>query len=72
VSAERQLIATLEFGAGVVRVRPGSTGQLYRMQLQFDADRYQPVHQYDHRTGILRLGVESSSSPSRSMPSPAT
>lgn len=59
VGRERQLRATLEFGAGQLRLAPASTGQLYRMQLRYDAERYTPVQQYEPRTGILRLGLES-------------
>lgn len=57
--AERQIIATIDFGAGAVRIRPAATSQLYRMGLRYDADRFQPIQQYDARTGILRLGLES-------------
>lgn len=59
INRERQLRVTLDFGAGSLRLAPASTGQLYRMQLRYDADRYTPVQQYEPRTGILRLGLES-------------
>lgn len=59
VGRERQLRATLDFGAGTVRLAPASAGQLYRMQLRYDAERYAPVQQYEPRNGILRLGLES-------------
>lgn len=56
---ERMLRATLDFGAGQVVVQPGRPGDLYRMQLRYDADRSAPTHDYDARTGILRFGLES-------------
>lgn len=59
ILAERQVLATLEFGAGAVRIGSAATSQLYRMELRYDADRYQPAQRYDPRTGILRLGLES-------------
>lgn len=59
VAGERMLRATIDFGAGRVTVQPGSAGELYRMQLRYDADRNAPVQAYEHRTGILRLGLES-------------
>ncbi len=58
ILAERQVIATLDFGAGAVRVGSAASN-LYRMQLRYDADRYKPMQQYDPRTGILRVGLES-------------
>lgn len=59
IMAERQVIATLDFGAGAVRVGPAAASQLYRMEVRYDADRFRPTQQYDPRTGILRLGLES-------------
>ncbi len=59
ILAERQVIATLDFGAGAVRIGSAAASQLYRMEVRYDADRFQPTQQYDPRTGILRLGLES-------------
>jgi hypothetical protein len=59
IGSERTLRATIDFGAGALRVMPARPGELYRMQLRYDADRNTPVNEYDARTGILRLGVES-------------
>ncbi len=59
IAGERMLRATIDFGAGTLRVMPARPGELYRMQLRYDADRNTPVNEYDARTGILRLGVES-------------
>jgi len=32
---------------------------LYDAKLRYDADRFTPVHRYEPRTGLLRLGLES-------------
>ncbi len=58
VNGERLVRATVDFGAGVVHVGASSGTDLYRMQLRYDAERNTPVHRYDPRTGILRLGLE--------------
>jgi hypothetical protein len=48
---------SVEYGAGEFSVRPMDTGLLYRMSLEYDEDRYEPVAEYDeHR---LEVGVES-------------
>lgn len=57
--AQPPLRTTLDFGSGRVVVRAGTGGDLYDVGMRFDADRYTPVHRYDPRTGILRLGVQS-------------
>lgn len=59
IAGERMLRATIDFGAGTLRVMPARPGELYRMQLRYDADRNAPVNEYDARTGILRVGLES-------------
>jgi hypothetical protein len=53
------LRATLEFGAGRVVVRAGDGPDLYKMRVRYDADRFAPIQEYDHRTGILHLGLRS-------------
>lgn len=55
---ESVLRATIEFGAGVVQVGPAAVGELYRMQLRYDADRNGPVHQFDAASGSVRLGLQ--------------
>jgi len=62
VTAERFLHVTLDFSGGTLVLLPAASGQLYGMKLSYDADRASPVQQYDPRTGILRLGVESTGS----------
>lgn len=62
VAAERFLHVTLDFSGGTLVLLPATNGQLYGMKLNYDADHSSPVQQYDPRTGILRLGVESTGS----------
>jgi hypothetical protein len=52
------LRASIEFGAGTVHVGPAASGDLYRMQLRYDADRNGPVNQFDAATGAVRLGLQ--------------
>ena len=58
LSGERMLRASIEFGAGTVHVGPAASGDLYRMQLRYDADRNGPVNQFDAATGAVRLGLQ--------------
>ena len=60
VASERQLRASLEFGAGTVMVRPAAGNQLYNLNARYDAERFSPVQQYESRTGILHIGLASS------------
>lgn len=57
--AERFLHVTLDFSGGSVLMMPAPAGQLYGMRVRYDPARYEPLQQYDSRTGILRLGLES-------------
>jgi hypothetical protein len=41
-----------------VHVGPAASGDLYRMQLRYDADRNGPVNQFDAATGAVRLGLQ--------------
>jgi hypothetical protein len=59
VASERFLHVTLDFSGGSLILMPAPAGKLYGMRLRYDAARYAPVQQYDPRTGILHLGVES-------------
>jgi hypothetical protein len=60
VSTERFLHVTLDFAGGTALLLPAPDGELYGLKLRYDADRFEPVQQYDVRTGILRLGAASS------------
>ena len=50
------LHVVVKYGAGRFRVRPTGDGSLYRMNLRYDEEVYQPVADYE--SGRLRLGVE--------------
>lgn len=54
---ETRLSAKLEYAAGNLRVIPGRPGELYRMDLSYDPDRYLPLSDYDTQTGSARLGL---------------
>ncbi|GMV04828.1 MAG: hypothetical protein AMXMBFR53_11080 [Gemmatimonadota bacterium] len=56
-SGEREVRVQVRYGAGDFTVRPADGGLLYRMQLRYDEDVFEPVSEYDD--GRLRLGVES-------------
>ncbi|MDX1646102.1 MAG: hypothetical protein R3304_03065 [Longimicrobiales bacterium] len=51
------LRVTVEYGAGVFSVRSTDEGLLYRMNLKYDEDRFEPVA--DLAGDRLRLGIES-------------
>jgi len=56
VSGEKDLNVQVKYGAGRFRVGPASDGLLYRMQLRYDEDVFEPKAEYEgHR---LRLGVD--------------
>lgn len=57
--SERFLHVTLDFSGGSLILLPAPAGRLYGMKVRYDPARYAPVQQYDPRTGILHLGVES-------------
>lgn len=58
-AAQPPLKATLEFGAGRVLLRASTGNALYDARFRYDAERFTPIHQYDPRTGLLHLGLES-------------
>jgi hypothetical protein len=57
---ETRLDARLEYAAGSLRVAPGGQGELYRMDLSYDGDRFVPVSDYDAARGSVNLGLRSS------------
>ncbi len=59
VTAERALYATLDFSGGTVVLGPAAGPVLYGLKLRYDAEQSAPIQQYDPRTGILRLGMQS-------------
>ena len=51
-----ELDVDVEYGAGELRVQPGTTGMLYRSALRYDSRGLRPVTRY--KDGRLRLGLE--------------
>lgn len=56
-AGETRLAAHLDYGAGTLRLRPAAPSTLYRMQLAYDAGRFEPVATFDESAAVLRLGV---------------
>ena len=57
VDGENRVDVLVRYGAGEFRVRPADRGTLYRMNLTYDDDQFDPVTRFDGRR--LELGVES-------------
>jgi hypothetical protein len=55
---ETRLAARLEYAAGTLRIAPGRTTELYRMDLSYDDSRYVPVSDFDTQTGSVVLGLK--------------
>jgi hypothetical protein len=51
-----QLAVFVEFGAGEFELRPAAPGQLYRVQLRYDEDAYEPIHELSGSR--LTVGVD--------------
>lgn len=56
VDGDDALDVRVRYGAGDFEVRPGAAGMLYRVQLRYDEDIFDPVVSYDR--GRLELGVD--------------
>ncbi len=54
---ERELNVSVQYGVGRFRLATAGTGQLYRMAMRYDEERFSPVREYDPATASLRLGV---------------
>lgn len=54
---ETRLSARVEYGAGSLRVGPGAPGELYRMNLSYDEDRFIPVSDFDASSRTVVLGL---------------
>jgi hypothetical protein len=54
---EDEVRVQVQYGAGEFSVRSMDAGLLYRMSLEYDEDRYEPVAEYEDHT--LQLGIES-------------
>ena len=57
---ETRLTARIEYAAGNLKVSPGQPGELYRMNLSYDEDRFVPVSDFDAASGEVVLGLRSS------------
>ncbi len=57
---ERRLRAEIEFAAGKLVLGPAAADRLYQLDLEYDAERFQPVGSYDAGGGLVKLGVEGS------------
>lgn len=55
---ETRLRASLDYRAGGLRITPGRTNELYRMDASYDADRYSPTSAYDAASAIVSLGLQ--------------
>jgi hypothetical protein len=60
---ESRLEARLDFAAGRLRVAPGRSGELYRMILSYDADRFVPLSHYEAAGNAVTLGVDRAGGP---------
>ncbi len=56
---ETALAVDVTYAAGRFDLRPGDPGDLYRMELRYDASKFEPVRDYDADAGVLRLGLRS-------------
>lgn len=56
LDGERRVETLVRYGAGVMRLSPAAGGTLYRMDLTWDDDKFEPVNVY--RDGRLELGVD--------------
>jgi hypothetical protein len=54
---ETTLIVDVTYAVGDLKVEPASPGDLYRMELRYDEDKFTPVREYDQDAGVLRLGL---------------
>jgi len=57
LEGEDEVRVDVEYGAGRFVVRPVGDNLLYRMNLRYDEDRYEPVAEYSN--GRLEIGVDS-------------
>lgn len=53
---ESRLDVHVRYGAGMLTIEPGSAGELYRADIRYDADVFEPVT--DYQNGRLEVGVE--------------
>ena len=56
---ESDLNVEVRYGAGRFQLAPGSSDELYRMEMRYDEDKFVPVREYDADGHSLRLGLRS-------------
>lgn len=56
LAGESGLNVHVRYGAGEMVIAPGGVGELYRLEMRYDADAFDPVTEY--RDGRLEVGVE--------------
>jgi hypothetical protein len=54
---ETSLLVDVTYAVGELKLAPAAPGDLYRMELRYDEDKFTPVREYDPDAGILRLGL---------------
>ena len=54
---ETRLDAQIEYGAGSLRLEAGRPGELYRMNLSYDEDRFAPVSDFSASSRSVLLGL---------------
>lgn len=54
---ETRFSARIEYGAGSLRLEPGRPGELYRMNLSYDEDRFEPISDFDASSRSVVLGL---------------
>jgi hypothetical protein len=54
---ETSTTARLDFAAGALRLAAGRPNELYRMDVSYDGERYEPVSDFDAARGNVTLGL---------------
>jgi hypothetical protein len=54
---ETSTAARLDFAAGALRLAAGRPNELYRMDVLYDGERYEPVSDFDAARGNVTLGL---------------
>lgn len=57
IAGEPSVQVKVEYGAGTLELAPAPGSLLYQMEARYDADRFEPVTEYDPATRQLRLGI---------------
>jgi hypothetical protein len=55
--SEVRLVAAIEFGGGTLNVGAGAPTTLYAMQLDYDAERFRPVNDWNAGANTVTLGL---------------